>query len=297
MLEEAMKKPTYTIAQFNAMFPNEDACLDFIFQARWPDGVFCEKCQRVAKHYRITGRKVYSCEFCGTHVSPLADTIFHKSDTPLCSWLHAMFLMSSTRCGISAKQLQRELGVTYKTAWRMFHQIRSLMDDNPGPLSGQVEADETYVGGKPRAHTATAPRNKTAVFGMVQRKAKVIAKVVPDAKASTLHPLIAKHIPAADGTTVYTDEFASYDGLKRMGYTHQTIQHVAKVYVSGSAHTQTIDGFWSLVKRGVDGVYHSVSRQHLQSYLDEYAFRYNHRDDALPMFPVLLAQIPRHLSS
>ena len=151
----------YTLKQFDSQFPDDAACLEYIKVARWPSGIFCEKCQRVTKHHRITTKKVYSCDYCGTQVSPMADTIFHKSATPLRSWFHAMFLMASTRTGISAKQLERELGVTYKTAWRMFTQIRKLMAEDIDQLSGRVEVDETrvhhaakvYVSGS--AHTNT----------------------------------------------------------------------------------------------------------------------------------------------
>ena len=138
----------YTIKDFDAQFPDEDSCLEFIKNARWPDGVTCATCKRITKHYRIEGRKVYSCEFCRNQVSPLADTIFHKSETPLRSWFHAIFLMSSTRTGIAAKQLERELGVAYPTALRMFRQIRILMGESGLSLFGDIEADETYVGGK-----------------------------------------------------------------------------------------------------------------------------------------------------
>jgi len=141
-----MKK--YTTKDFEKQFPDDNACLEFIKNARWPKGIFCEKCQRVTKHHRITDRKVYSCDFCGTQVSPTAGTIFHKSPTPLKSWFYAIFLMASTRCGISAKQLERELGVTYKTAWRMFSQIRSLMAEDINPLNGFIDIDDTYIGGK-----------------------------------------------------------------------------------------------------------------------------------------------------
>ena len=127
---------TYTIKDFDKQFPNNDSCLEFLFKARFPEGAFCEKCGKITPHYRIADRKVFSCQFCGSHISPTANTIFHKSDTPLLSWFHAMFLMSSTKTGISAKQLQRELGVTYKTAWRMFKEIRKLMTNNVNPLSG-----------------------------------------------------------------------------------------------------------------------------------------------------------------
>lgn len=142
------KTARYTIKEFNTQFPDDSTCLEFIFQARYPVGSICPKCLKVTKFHRIAGRTAYSCQFCGAHVFPTAGTIFHKSPTPLRSWFYAMFLMSSTRCGISAKQLERELGVTYKTAWRMFKQIRSLMDEKSKPMNGHIEVDETYIGGK-----------------------------------------------------------------------------------------------------------------------------------------------------
>ena len=147
-----MKK--YTVRDFLQDFPDDAACLEWLKNYRWPDGIFCEKCERVTKHHLVLSRKSYSCQECGNHVHPTANTIFHKSSTPLTSWFHVVFLMASTRCGISAKQLERELGVTYKTAWRMFKLIRErLSDDGGDPFlgsNGDVEADETYVGGKPR---------------------------------------------------------------------------------------------------------------------------------------------------
>lgn len=162
----------YTIRHFNADFPDDDACLDVLLGMIYPDGVVCRKCDEVRPHHRLTNRKAYSCDYCGTHVYPLAGTIFEKSPTPLKSWFYAMFLISSTRCGISAKQLERELGVTYKTAWRMFNQIRKLMSEDVDNLAGPVEADETYVGGKRRGTKRGRPgkgSHKTPVFGIVER--------------------------------------------------------------------------------------------------------------------------------
>src|SRR6266536_3962640 len=144
------KMTRYTFKDFEQQFPNDDACLDWLKDYLYPDGIFCKTCDKVTKHHRVASRRSYSCQFCGHHVHPTAGTIFHKSTTPLELWFYAIFIMSQTRCGISAKQLQRELGVTYKTAWRMFNQIRKLMGEETGHLSGAVEADETYVGGKRR---------------------------------------------------------------------------------------------------------------------------------------------------
>ena len=281
----------YTVNDFDHQFPNDDACLEFLKNKRWPDGIFCQICQSVAKHHKRVSRKAYSCDFCGNDVSPTADTIFHKSPTPLRSWFHAIFLMSSTKTGISAKQLERELGVTYKTAWRMFTKIRSIMGESGLSLFGNVEADETYVAGKHPGKRGRGAAGKTIVQGLVERKGKAITKVVPDVKAATLMPLIQGHIPVAPGTVIHTDEMPSYNRLDRLGYDHDTVRHAAKEYVQGTAHTQTIDALWSNTKRGIDGVNHAVSPQHLQGYLDSYTFRYNHRDDDAPMFQTLLEQV------
>jgi len=275
----------FTIHDFNREFPNDAVCLDFMRDAIYPDGIECRSCEKTTKHHRIKGRKAYSCQVCGTHVYPLAGTIFEKSRTPLKSWFYAMYLMSSTRCGISAKQLERELGVTYKTAWRMFHQIRDLMDEDTAPFFGEVEMDETYMGGKRRGDKRGRPgkdSHKVPVAGVVQRKGKVAALVTKDVKKQTLLPIVeAKVLPE---TMVYTDELKSYGDLGKKGYKHERIPHAEKVYVVGNVHTNTIEGFWSLLKRGIGGVYHSVSEKHLQRYLNEYAFRYNHRDDERALF-------------
>jgi len=279
---------SYTIRDFNEQFPNEEACLEYIKNTRFPNGIFCEKCQKATKHYRIANRKVYSCEFCGTQVSPTADTIFHKSETPLRTWFYAIFVMSSTRCGISAKQIQRETGVTYKTAWRMFTQIRKLFDERHGQLRGEVEVDETYVGGVRRGRRGRGAEGKSKVIGAVERNGKVVAQVVPDVRRHTLVPFMASAVDR--NAVLFTDEFPSYDHMTRLGYTHLRIEHHAKRYVRGKVHTNSIEGFWSLVKRGISGVYHSVSPLYLQSYINEYSFRYNHRKDKDPMFETVLVR-------
>ena len=208
-----------------------------------------------------------------------------------------MYLMASTRSGISAKQLERELGVTYKTAWRMADQIRKLMNEDTGPLQGEVEVDETYVGGKPRLGEVIpneygsrrtgrkTKERKTTVIGAVERGGKVRAKAIPKRNAKNVLPLVMGHVmPTA---TVFTDEAPVYRHLHKKGYVHHRINHSAKVYVKGNVHTQTIEGFWSLLKNGIRGVNHAVGAHKLQSYVDTYTFRYNHRDDAEPMFAVL----------
>jgi len=279
---------TYSIRDFEKQFPTDDACLDYLFKSRYPDGVFCKKCDKVTKHYRRTGTKFYSCEFCSNGVSPTSGTIFHKSNTPLRSWFHAIFLMASTKTGISAKQLERELGVTYKTAWRMFGQVRKLMAEDIDILRGQIEVDETYIGGKRHGKRGRGAAGKTIVMGMVERDGKAIAQVVSDVKSRTLIPMIEQSIAKQSKTIIFTDELPSYKQIERLGYAHKIVQHAAKQYVSGIAHVNTCESLWSTIKRGIDGVNHSVSPLYLQSYLDSYVYRYNHRKDEKPMFLSLL---------
>ncbi len=283
----------YTIEGFHRDYPDENACLERLRSRRYPDGSTCEKCGRATKYHRDADRKSYSCQWCGHHVHPTAGTIFHKSSTPLRLWFYAVFLVAQTRCGISAKQLERELGVTYKTAWRMFNKIRSMLqDDGDEPLSGTVEMDETYVGGKRRGTNKGRPgkdSHKTLVFGMIERKGRVVAKAVPNAGQAAIFPHVKKKV--LPESMVYTDEYAVYTPLQHHGYKHKRVRHKEEVYVAGDVHTNTIEGFWSLLKRGIGGVYHSVSSKHLQSYLDEYTFRYNHRKDERPMFLTILARV------
>jgi len=264
----------------------------------------------VFKRYKTTqGRQGWTCTGCGHHVHPAAETIFNKSSTSLRLWFHALYLMTSTRCGISAKQLERELGVHYKTAWRMFHLIRNeLMVQDDEPLTGTIEMDEMYVGGKPRqsdrarwntlphsyqrrqAAQAWSHRTKTPVFGMVERGGKVAAHVVPSTRRPTMMKHIEKRIPVTE--RVITDSASIYKRLPQDGWeNHDTIDHSARVYVSGDVHTNTIEGFWSLVKRGISGSHHSVSAKHLQGYLNEYVWRYNYRDQSGPaQFALLISR-------
>jgi transposase-like protein len=284
----------YTIQTFNARFPDNDSCLEWLKAERWPEGLIpCGKCKTDRKHHRVSGRPAYACDYCGSMVSPMAGTIFEKSSTSLRTWFYAMYLMSATRCGISAKQIQRETGVTYKTAWRMFKQIRTLMSEEVSLEGEAVEMDETYVGGKrrngKRGRPAAHDGKKTCVVGAVERGGNVIAITSSDASKKTLHGVAKEYI--LPDSIVYTDEWKGYNGLGKVnGYEHRRINHSAGVYVVGTTHTITIEGFWSLVKRGIGGVYHSVSKKYLQTY-DEYSFRYNRRNSGQPMFTSLLEQV------
>lgn len=237
----------------------------------------------------------YACSYCGTHIAPLAGTVFQKSTTSLRLWFYAMFLMISTRSGVSAKQLQRELGVTYKTAWRMFKQIRMLMADvDISPLGGNgetVEIDETYVGGKGQNRMRQWHGNekpKEPIMGFLQRDGKVYLKHVAGTGKWAVIEQVKNYVdPKA---RVVTDEWVSYIQLKKHGYFHQSINH-KEMFVMGDIHTQGIENVWSHLKRGIYGVYRHVSKKYLQAYADEYAFRFNHRKSSEKMFDALLSQI------
>lgn len=281
--------PKYTIRDFQAEFPNDDVCLEWLKDFLYPAGIECHVCGKVTKHHKVKSRKSYSCDVCGHHVHPTAGTIYHKSSTPLTLWFYAIYLMSATRCGISAKQLERELGVTYKTAWRMFKQIRSMLEEDRGPLKGEVEIDEAYIGGYQKGYRGrpTSDSNKTAVVGSVERGGDIIAKVVPNTTKETLIGHITENVEL--GTTVFTDEFRGYKSVEKLGYDHWVIKHKIE-YVNGFIHTNSIEGFWSLFKGGIRGVYKHVGKSYVQSYLNEYAFRYNRRKSNVPMFQHFLAQ-------
>jgi transposase len=286
----------YSLMEFSERFPDDDACLDYLWRTRYsPDGehAVCPQCEEVRTFKKYEGkqqRQAWTCVACGHYLYPTAGTIFHKSSTSLRLWFYAMYIMASTRCGISAKQLERELGVTYKTAWRIFNKIRNqLMHQDDETLTGEVEADETYHGGRRkglRGRPGMGDKKKTPVFGMVERQGKVVALTVPNAQASTLLPHMRKRILPA--SVVYTDEWGGYRQVGRNGYVHERINHSEGVYVSGNVHTNTIEGFWSLVKNGIRGTHHAVSAKWLQGYLNEYAWRYNRRKAPRSMFEELL---------
>jgi len=280
----------YTIKQFRKDFPTDDACLDYLLDVRFSgkEGK-CPKCKKVANWSRVAGRKTYACSWCGKHISPTAGTIFAKSETPLSLWFQAIFLMSQSKNGVAAKEIERIVGVTYKTAWRMMHQIRKLMDQDVSIFEGVVEADETYVGGKARGKRGRGASKKTPVFGIAERDGRVFAKAVADVKSSTVMPLIRDHVKV--GSTVMTDEYPIYNKSKKSGYKHKRVNHGKKQYVRGVVHTNTIEGFWSQLKRSVDGTHHNVSGRHLQAYVDEHVFRYNLRNSPVHLFQHLLARV------
>jgi transposase len=273
---------------FLTKFNNNDACLEHIKRVRFPQGIGCANCRTYTKFHKVKGRPVYECS-CGWQISPLAGTIFEKSTTPLQLWFYTIFIMTATRSGISAKQLQRELGVTYKTAWRMMKQIRLLMADPNIKLYGEVEVDEAYFGGSDRNKKVELKgKAKAVVMGMVERNGKAYLKHIPNSHTYTLLGQVKKHVLPM--SRVITDGHQAYNNLRDMNYIHSAINHM-KQYVVADIHTETIDGMWGNIKRGIYGVYRHVSPDYLQSYLDEYGWRYNHRKTPQSMFYALLDEV------
>lgn len=282
----------YTHRDFITDFSTNAQCLEYIKNARWPQGIHCEKCGAVTAHYLIEKRKCYSCQDCGTQVYPTAGTIFHKSSTPLPVWFYVIFQFAHTRTGISAKTIERETGVTYKTAWRMCQLVRASLEEKLDPFTGEAEMDETYIGGDPRYNILRKAKrgrgtDKVPVFGIVERGGKIMVRVLPNVQQPTILSVVREQVEK--GATVYTDEFQVYDKLTRMGYRHDRVKHSRKQYVKRledgrKAHTNSLEGFWSYPKTAVKMVHRGVDRRYLQRYLNEHAFRYNHRKDEQPMF-------------
>ena len=217
-------------------------------------------------------------------------TPFALSRTSLQKWFYAMFMFTTTRHGVAAKELQRQLGVTYKTAWRMGHELRKYMakTDGEGPLGGTVEADETYVGGKTKGgKRGRGAPNKTVVFGILERDGDVMLKVVPNVRKKTLQPIIKENVES--GSTIHTDELKSYGGLSKAGYEHETVNHGMGEYVDGESHVNGIEGCWARLKLSIRGTHVHVSRKHLEKYAKEFEFRYNLRKTPELMFDHLLA--------
>jgi transposase-like protein len=268
-----------TVKAFFDKFPDDDTCLQHVMDLRYGRVRECPKCAKATEFYRLTNRPAYSCKLCGHHIYPCAGTPFERTRTSLQSWFYAIYLFTTTRHGVPAKELQRQLGVTYKCAWRMGHEIRKYMGkvDGDDGLSGTVEVDETYVGGRVSNHMGhpTSESNKTAVFGMLQRGGDVMTRVVPDNKKVTLLPLIDQNVEK--GSTINSDEYRLYRTVRKMGYQHQTVAHGRGEYVRGNVHINTLEGFWSHFKNSVRGTHKTISRKHMQKYLVEFEFRFNLR--------------------
>ncbi len=286
-----------TFYEFQKQFPDDEACLHHMMTARYGGTEFdCPKCGQHSKFYRLKRDRAYLCQHCKHHIYPCAGTLMHRSRTPLHKWFYAMHLFSVSRHGVAAKELERQLGVTYKCAWRMAHQIRKYMADTDGewplggPGGGDIEADETYVGGKRSGgKRGRGAPGKTVVFGMLERGGDVMTKVVPNVRKKTLQPIIKANVKA--GSTVHTDELKSYSGLSRAGYEHETVNHGAGEYVSGACHVNGMEGYWARLKLSIRGTHVHVSGKHLQKYAKEFEYRYNRRNRPDAIFGDLVANL------
>ncbi len=263
-------------------FGTDEKCRETLVALKWPDGVECPRCQS-KKISKIAARNVYDCDSCRYQFSVTAGSIFHDSHLPLTKWFFATYVMVESKKGVSANQLKRMLGISYKTAWYLCHRIRKATEEaQPKPIGkgGIVELDETYIGGKKRYVGRGSLEGKTMVLGAVERGGEIRLRVDKRRKATrkALHRFVLENT-AADTKRLMTDEAPGYKGIADADTTHETVNHKAEEWVRGDVHTNSVEGVWSLFKRSIVGSYHQVSAKHLDAYLDEFEWRFNQRDN------------------
>lgn len=294
MNAETQFKNLYDLQQY---FTNETVCREYLERFRWNGKPVCPFCNN-DKVYKLKDNKTYKCanKDCKKKFTATVGTIFENTKIPLSKWFVAMYLITAHKKGISSLQLHRDIGVTQKTAWFINHRIREMLKDKaPELLKNMVEVDEVYLGGKEtnkhkskRLPLSEAYNQKSMVVGLLQRGGRIITKKVPSTHSWMLQPLVRKYVEGL--ATVITDSHFGYRGLERE-YFHETVKHRAGEYARGIYHTNTIEGFWSLLSRGIYGIYHSVSDKHIERYLDEFAQRYTTRNDGeAERFNYFLAQ-------
>jgi transposase-like protein len=274
-----------TLTEFTDYFCDEATCIKHFTATRFASGEYCPHCGHT-EIYTFKDGKRYRCAKCKQDFTIKTGTVFGESKLPLRKWFMAIYLLSTTSKGMSSVQVAKHVGVCQKTAWFMAHRIREAHQQNKGQLIGRIEADETFIGGlsknmhakqRKAAITGTGGKGKTPVFGMKSRDGEVRAQVVPSVGREILHAAIKENVAA--GSTLYTDQWVAYRGLRE--FKHDVVNHSAREYVKGDCHTQGIDSFWALFKRGYHGVYHQMSNKHLQRYVNEFAFRLNRKAQSM----------------
>lgn len=266
------------LVELMEQFPNEEQCRKALEILRWPDGVRCPRCDS-DKISRVYERNQYDCDSCRYQFSITSGTMLHDTHLPLVKWFIATYLITESKKGISANQMKRTIGVAYRTAWYLCHRIRAAMKEvRPEPLTGTVEVDETWVGGKQKGLGRGYKGNKTIVVGAIERGGQVRTQVIESVDRKTLHRFIHS-ATASDAEAIYTDDMSSYHGIAGSDTRHETVKHSAEEWARGHVHTNTIENVWSLLKRSIIGSYHKVSAKHLDAYLDELEWRFNNREN------------------
>lgn len=294
------------LSKFNSLFElirtfsDEEKCIEYLEQIRWKDGVI-SPFDSTSKVYKCS--KGYWCKNTNKMFNVKTKTIFENTKIPLQKWFMAIWLITSHKKGISSLQLSKDINVTQKTGWFILQRIRKCFEmENHSILHNEVEVDETYIGGRERnknlfgSHNGTQGRStktKTPVIGMVERKGKLVAHIIPNAKSISLTPAVLNVVDRS--ATIYTDEWKGYITIDKL-YNHSFVKHKDNEFVNGKAYTNTIECFWGLLKRGLLGIYHNSSKKHLQMYIDEFVFRYNTRKlNELDRFNILLSNITNRL--
>lgn len=291
------KAPQFSVRDFFARFPDDEACLQHIMDVRFGMRHVCRKCGVESTFHRMSDRRAFACAACGDHVYPTAGTVFEDTRTPLQLWFYAIYLFVTTRHGVSGKELQRQLGVTYKTAWRMGMKIRELIGslDDFAMLQGHVEMDEAYVGGRRPGKRGRGAEGKTIVMGMKQHDGPIRTVVIPNVKKPTLRNVVLRNVKP--GSVVSTDELMSYGLLTDDGYVHGRVSHSEKVWRGYDVNTKqfhstnNVESFWKLFKASVRSTHIHVSSKYMNRYLAEFTFRSNHRTMQNAMFDLIVARV------
>jgi len=275
-------KPQTNLMNLIERFHSEEKCRDFLAALRWPEGPRCLRCKS-PKVIKLYARELYECELCSHQFSVIVGTMFQDTHLPLRKWFVTIYLMCESKKGISANQIKRTIGVSYKTAWYLCHRIRAAMNqaregDAQTLLTGIIEMDETWVGGKTKGQGRGYTGNKALVVGVVKRKGGIYLQVAINRTKETLHEIALKHI-APEAEAIFIDDWPAYEGIGDHDTRHETVNHSQEEWVRGDVHTNTVEGVWSLLKRSIIGDFHHVSVKHLDKYLDELEWRFSNREN------------------